>query len=869
MASLSEPRGVELRDDRSGARRMAAVLLLFTVSGATGLILEVAWSRMLITLLGGTTWGLMAVLVAYMGGLGIGSYLWGRGVARASSPLQVFGRLELAIGAYSLLVPWLFRAIGALFLALARMAGGSNQGGPWLPLLAAVLALAPPTILMGGTLPMLARVASRWVNPGRATGLLYATNTAGAVLGCFTAGFFLIPALGVIETNWLAAGLDAAVGALAWRLGRRSSVAPTEETAEPSKPRASAPSGWVALAVATASGYCGLSYEVVWTRAILATLTESTTFAFTLMLSVFLAGHAFGSWLAVSRGRRRGPQCEPRDWPRLGLAQAVAGLLALLSLPLLVAGQGLMDLVLVGPRSTFWGLMVPFHLGVCLFVVAPTATLLGASLPLAARLYVGRGRPVGEDAGRLFALNTIGGVFGATLTTVALIPRLGTQHAMASLALAQAALGIVVLVGGGGRPGLARRINAAVVLAILLASALVLDREYPLTTIYARKEPGALLATAEGPDANVTVHRRQAGDMVININGVNVAGTNRVLRTTQKLQAHLPLLLHPAPRSVLQIGFGAGGTCHSVARHREVTTIDVVELTPAVITLARDWFRDVNRGVLDDPRVRVRIADARSEMAASERSYDLIMSDSIHPRYRGNAMLYTRDYFALASRRLRPGGLFSTWLPLYGISTDDLRGILRSLHAVFPHVQVWYPNANPNENTIVIASMEPVTVKWPEFADRLAEPAISADLAEVGIGTPAQLLDYFVLGERTLGPMVRGAYLNTDDHPTLEFSAPRTLYRSLAWAANLRCLRAAREPIDPYLVGAGPSVRGILSRWFEATTDKLEAQSDEIEGRPDEALDAYDRCVRRNPDDLDARRRRDGYEQLLTPRPRR
>ena len=398
---------------------------------------------------------------------------------------------------------------------------------------------------------------------------------------------------------------------------------------------------------------------------------------------------------------------------------------------------------------TFWGARILFHLTISLAVFAPSAFFLGSSFAFSARLYVGPGGQAGKSIGRLYGFNTLCAVVGAIVTTAWFIPNLGAQLSIVALAVFQAASGAAVMLFCEVRPTTWRgRANAAAALALLVAWSCGLNYLAPLSGIYAKQEPGRLLALVEGPGATITVHQRSAVDRVISINGVNVAGTNPVLRATQKLQAHLPVCLHRSPRSVLQIGFGSGGTCYSVSLHDEIQSIDVVELNPDVLKVAAKWFADINHGVLGDPRVRVRIADAKSYVAATTQTYDLILSDSTHPRFRGNAALYAQDYFAHCAERLRPGGLISTWLPLYGMSTDDIRGILKSFQSVFPHVQVWYANSEPHENTIVIASKQPIAIDPGAVARRLAVPAITDDLAEVGIISTSQLLDYFMLGDR-------------------------------------------------------------------------------------------------------------------------
>jgi len=837
------------------------IIILFAASGASGLMLEVVWSRMLGWLLGATTWSVMTVLVAFMGGLGLGGILWGRQAGRSARPLRLFGLMEISVGLYSLSVPILFDWLGHFFVAATRVMGESPAASLALRVVMAVLALAPPTLLMGGTLPVLTRfVAAGRPLPGRTAGWLYAANTAGAVAGCFVTGCLLIFWLGVVETNLVAAFVDLGVGAIALAWDRQSAVAVGPDAGLLAAGPAAAASGIDALLIATVSGFCGLAYEVLWTRGLLAAVTDDTTYAFTLMLTAFLAGHALGAAIGSRTGSDPGSR---RDWGRLGTAQILAALTALLSLPLLVVIHEPINRVSFTEGMTFWGARIPFHLTISLVVFAPSAAFLGASFALAARLYVGHGRPVGASTGRLYGLNTMGAILGAIATTAWLIPTVGTQRAIVSLAVLQAGLGAVaILFRAGGLAGWQGRTYATAAWGLFVALACGLNGLLPLTDIYARQEPGKLLTLVEGSGAAVTVHERTSTDRVISINGVNVAGTNPVLRRTQKLQAHLPVCLHRSPRSVLQIGFGSGGTCYSVSLHQEVESIEVVELNPDVLKVAAAWFSDVNQRVLDDPRVRVRIVDAKSHVAVTDQTYDLILSDSTHPRFRGNAALYARDYIANCARRLRPGGLLSTWLPLYGMSTDDIRGILKSFQSVFPHVQVWYENSEPHENTIVIASLEPIAIDPGFLARRLAAPAVAADLADVGIMSTTQLLDYFMLGDRAVADFSRTGRLNSDDHPRLEFLAPLTLRRKQSLMENFTALRLAREPIDPYLVDADAGERAKLARWYAGTTWKLAGQSYELEGRVALTLKAYAECVRLNPDDLIARNRLDRLRQV-------
>ena len=870
------------------------VIALFCVSGASGLMLEIVWSRMLSRLLGGTTWGVLAVLISFMGGLGIGAEFWGRRAERVKRPLALYGALEVAIGIYALAAPLLFNAIGAGYIALQRAYGRPFGFDQPIRLLIACLAIAPPTFLMGGTLPILTRYCAN--RRGGSAGILaglYAWNTFGAVVGCFAAGFILILTLGVVETNMLAAAIDVLIGAIAIRLGivpsnnnvyfNQSLISNTSintqkfEHHEVDRNRLG---GLPVVSIASVSGFCGLAYEVLWTRGVLATITDGTTYAFTAMLTAFLAGHAIGGRLA--RGalfgtNRRVQVADASLWFKLGLAQTFVGLGALASIPLLVLASRLIFAHggFQSARASFWNWEAPFYFSVCFIAMFLPAVFLGASFSLAARLFTGRGGAVAANAGRLYLGNTWGAIAGALVATWILIPNLGVQKAVVALAIAQAAIGGVVALFSKGYLGLPARIYSVLLIGLGVAGGFAFNTWLALNEVYAGWEPGRLLFIREGPGATVTVHeRRGSSERVININGVNVAGTSRVFRTIQKLQGHLPLVLHPDPREVLHIGFGSGGTCRSVSLRPEIERIDVAEISPEVVQTSSEWFKPIHQNVLADPRVHLRIVDAREEAAVSSRTYDLILSDSVLPRFRGNASLYTSDYFRLCSKKLKPGGIFSTWFALHGLSVDDFRCVIRSLMSVFPHVQIWYPNIEPNENIVILASRSPIVIDFSRFHRELSRPAILADWNDVELGSVISLADFFLMGDRGAKAFAGSGPINTDDHPLLEFSAPKTTSRIGSWSANFAALLDHREPIESYATRMNRADRNAIRVRQAATDHKLRGESLELQARAavildrspsaravyrrdlDQALGEYDTAIGIDSGDVDLERNR-------------
>ncbi|MDX2037519.1 MAG: fused MFS/spermidine synthase [Isosphaeraceae bacterium] len=845
----------------------SVLLLLFLLSGASGLMLEVVWSRMLATVLGATTWGLLTILATYMGGLGLGAILFGSRVERSNRPLRIYAILEASIGLYASAMPLLLGGVSWVYVRAAAWDDSSGLALAWVTRIAtAVAVLIVPTTLLGGTYPALVRaVALAGGGVGRRAATLYAANTAGAVVGCFTAGFLIIPALGVLGTNRLAAGIDLAVAAAAWMLHRPATPIEGEPQARstPNPATRSVLSGPVVLVIAGFTGYCGLAFEVLWTRGLLVALVDNTTYAFSMMLSAFLLGHALGSgWF----GGRRATARDHDPGARLAWVLAAAGIAALASFPILIATSEVVSRVAYGPDVTFWGRRIPIQFALCTAVIGPTAALLGGAFALAIRSISAETTDAAGRAGRIYAANTLGAILGAVITQVFAIPYFGTQTSLAVLALGLILAGAAVSFATHGW----KAISGVAAMLVVGAAAFVGERQLSLIDLYVTKErlrtadaPAKLLGVIESPGAVVTIHERAPGDRVINLNGTNVAGTNPVLRTIQTLQGELPVLLHPKPEAILQIGFGSGGTYATLDAMREASTsIEVLELTPEVIVASERWLSEINSQTLTRSSDRVTINDARSHMASTSRTYDLVLSDSIHPRFRGNAALYSRDYFELCAGRLRPGGIFSTWLPLYGISTDDLRGILATLQSVFPHVQVWYPNAEPNENTILLGSLTPIVLDFDRIALRMATGATSPRAENRLRLDPVRLLDFFVLDSTGVRRFAAGGVVSTDDRPHLEFRAPLTLRRQESWLKNLEGLAAARESVVPLVEHLPESRRAELERWVAGTRFKLEGQIAELRGDFSAAVDAYDRCLAINPDDRETRKRRDGLARL-------
>lgn len=759
---------------------MVALLLLFLLSGLSSLVYQVVWLKHLTLLFGATTPSVTAILVAFMGGLSLGSWAAGRLVGKVRNPVAWYGVLELGIGASALAVPALFEAGSRVFVAAYGASGGEGPLMDAVRFLLAGLLFLVPTTLMGATLPLLAQYAEREASVvGRGTALFYGINTLGAFAGVLLSTFWAIPALGFAATAHLAALLNGVAGVGGLLLGRPLPPAAAPRPPDPAPPR-------TLLLLFAAMGFTSLGFEVFWSR-LLAIHIGSNVYAYGLMLSSILAGIGLGSLLYRAL---LGSTPRPRFW--LGV---VEGLLAL-AIAAQALGMGrfpdlLARLGALPWPSPQWQVFGSLFLGVSALLLIP-CLLMGVSFPLCVRLAAPSAEGAGQAAGRVYAFNTLGAIGGAAVAGLAAAPLLGTLRGFLVFGLVNAALAVILLPGRW-------RLAGAGTAALLVGLLAMMDPLAPFTGAGLYREPGTrILNSYEDATGVVMVVERPEG-LSLEINGVNVAGTSPDNFLIQKLQGHLPLAFRPAARRVLHIGLGSGSTAHAVSLH-PVEEIRVAEISPGIAIQARENFAAINHGVLDDPRVTVTIADGRNFILASPLKFDLILSDSIHPKYRGNGFLYTLDYFNLVRRRLEPGGVCSMWLPLYSLTPKNFREILRAFAEAFPEVTVWWFPRPANAFTVVMGSDAPFTLEAIKAA--VADPRVAAELAPHGLDGWDALGAACILGTEGVRALTASVRPHTDDRPTVEYESNRIFAKASTWGLNLRDLYDRWE--DPAVLLSAP-----------------------------------------------------------------
>jgi len=796
---------------QNGWRSSIPAFALFFVSGLTGLVYQVVWLREFTLIFGATAYASSAILSTFMGGLALGSYWSGRRADRWQvAPLRTYGKLELGIAVYALLIPVLLARLTPL-LGLAWRLGADRHFAVLglLKFIAIAILILPATTLMGATLPVLSRVVTRsGRSAGAGVGALYAVNTFGAVAGTVACAFVALPAIGMRRTLIANVALNLLVGGVAWVLGGRKDETPPpiaetsdESPTSPTPPR-------MLVYVFAASGFAAMVLEVAWTRG-LALVLGSSVYAYASMLVAFLFGLAMGAGSAAHfLARRR--TADPRAV--LAMVLAIAGVLSLLAAYAIQALPRVFAEIYLRfhPSPDGWWLA---EVGLSLIVMFPATYALGWVFPLVLESVGGRRQTIAASVGRIYAANTLGTIVGAAAGGFVLIPTLGVGATVVAVAVVQLLLGAVLLPGAtAGTPGRRRTLAAACVAAaglcvlfrpewdVLLMNSgvyLYVDDFEPnqgwKEFIAGENGNREVVYARDGLTTTVVVVRqRSSQSLYLTVNGKTDASSSGDL-DTQILLGQIPLLVHPAPRDVLVIGLASGITLGTVATH-PVEHIRVAEIEHAMIGAAR-LFGPYNHDVLDDPRVTVSVNDARNELVLNPASYDVIISEPSNPWMTVASNLFTEEFFAIGKTRLRPGGVFGQWIQNYCLTPADLKSILAGFHRAFPHVLVF--GFREDSDLLVLGSDQPLTLDLDAIERRMENIWIHAEFVRIGVRDAVEIAAMLQTGGDAFSELVRGAEENTDDNGLIEFAAPKALFIDTQ-DDNITMLREAlKDPMSP------------------------------------------------------------------------
>lgn len=792
-----------------------AVGVCFLATGLAGLIYEIAWNRWLTLLMGNTSYALGSLLTVFMGGLALGAWIGGRWAPAGRLALAAYGSVEFALGVYCWFLPELVQRAGPLFGSLYR----ANQGELIRLSLAqfglAAALLLPPTTLMGATLPILTRfLVTSCGTLSRTVGALYAVNSGGAAAGAIVAGMLLLPARGLQASNRIAVTLNVGVGLsallLSWFTGRREHGGPASDPtpARPSDPGTRPVfSRGVLLFGFALSGFAAMVYQVAWTRA-LTGIIGSYTYSFSLIAGTFILGLTLGSLALGWTG--------DRTWGAHVLALQPVGIA--LSAVYTIAALGRLPVSTVTRMTEVHSLaqLTWSHFTAISSIFLLPTFLMGGMLPIVSRHLARSEEDAGRSVGSAYGANALGTIAGSFCGGFLLIPWVGMRASILVAAVISALVGMSFL-QQVWRGRLAARAAVVALAGLVTATALVAaprwDRSVMASGPYynfeafgadpAGGEAGVvqqikqhrLVSYEEDVSGLVTVIESPDGLRTLLVGGKPEAGSRD---ETQTWLGQLPLLLRPDAREVLVIGLGSGATAAGVARHEGVRRIDAVEISQGVVHAARDHFGEFTRRVLDDPRLHLILGDGRAHLEHSDSSYDVIVSQPANPWVAGAAALFTRESFAAARGRLRPGGLHCIWFQGFHVSLDDFRVLAGTWADVWEHPSIWM--SRTGSDYLFVGSDAPLAVDFERLEESLAQPAVKEHLAELFIATPADVMSYLLTADQGVRELARGAVLCTDDNSRIEFDIPKSLWRTTGDEVFAR-LHKVRVPPWNYVTG--------------------------------------------------------------------
>ncbi len=791
-----------------------AALLLFA-SGACSLTYETVWLRDLRLIFGASTMASAAVVACFVGGLGAGALVFGRRADRAKSPLAMYATLEAGISLSAALSPLLMILVRTAYVAIGGSRVLGPTGGTVARLILASLVFTVPTLLMGGTLPAVARAVESDSDEGRRNvALLYGVNTLGAVAGCLASTFVFFEVFGTHLTLWMACLVNALVAMVARSVARAlpevDVAAKGASSAAGRDPERPAP--WLILVAAGVSGFVFCLMELVWYR-MLGPLLGGSVFTFGLILAVALGGIGVGGLVYGLRPQRAAATLQGFAWTCVleaafvAVPYALGDRLAVLAALLQPVGD-----LSFGLRVAGWGT-------IALVVVLPASLVCGVQFPLLIGLLGQGGRDVGRDVGRVYATNTIGPIAGSIAGGFGLIATLTAPGCWRVAAASLLAVGIVVIVMNARRHPL-RSVGPALAAAL---GALLLSSEGPTAAwrhspigvgrvdASALRTPNAVTAwehdrrraiewQVDGRESAVGLDK--ADGLAFIVNGKN-DGAARGDAGTSIMAGMLGALLHPHPTRALVIGLGTGETAGWLAAVPSITDVDVDELEPAMLEVARRTT-PLNHDVLGNGKVHIELGDARELLLTSRERYSVVMSEPSNPYRAGIASLFTQSYYEAIRDRLQDDGLFLQWVQGYDVDARTVRTVYATLVSVFPEVETWELT---NSDLLLVASKAPIEHDLARMTSRLREEPFSSASASAWRATDLEsFLGHFVATSGLARRVAEEGHweVNTDDLNLVEFGFAHAVGAGVARFSIEDVRRAARargEDRIPFAAG--------------------------------------------------------------------
>lgn len=775
------------------------------LAGAATLAVELVWMRILSLTFGSASIAAGLVVAALMSGMAVGS-AWA-----ARRPDLSLGAALLVLAAASALSSFAIRALGSFGFASVGLVS---------------LFMVAASIPMGMAVPLL--VARSKGDDPRLPGWLYAANTLGSAIAVLATGFVLLPSLGNQKSLWAASAVLAVLGGVLYKGNRGAAAAPVA-------PAAPLPgSGKRILFVYGVSAFAAMASEIGWMRALVLSV-GSSTYANTIVLGVYIAGLGLGSAMAA---RWQGARA-------FGILQLLIAFVCVGALYLLGALPGLFGRVFQD-RVASLGSFSAAALAAASVALLPPTLLIGSCFPVAVRWLSAHASP-GRASGLLLAVATAASTAGALVASFLAIPLTGVQGTLLASIFLHAVVGSLALSYFGEKRRLWPPFAALALLALLYWRA-----PWDVRTVQSgpyiygeertgKEDPRKVLFARDDRVASIAVFEHPDGNRVLRIDGKTDASLSQVDLVTQLLTAHIPLAAHEKPERLALVGLGSGMTLASCLTY-DPKEVHLMEISPAVVTASR-LFDGETGGPLDDPRVRLHVADARRVFRSVEGKFDVIMNEPSNLWIAGMAGLFTKEFYELCDAHLAEGGLMGQWLHAYGVTEQTFQDAFMTFQKVFPYVTVW--EMWVSGDYLFVGSKKPYVIDADRLEARLALPKVADDLRRIGVTNAAGLLGDLVATEAPFTKAWEGARIQTDDGLHLEFLAPLGFYgrKRMPPLSYL-------PPVDP----ATLTVKGRRVEWAESREHLRRGIRAVLEEKPmAERMELFRNALRSYPEDRQAR----------------
>jgi len=738
------------------------IFLIYLLSGLCGLIYQMVWVRKFTLIFGATLPAMSAVIAIFLLGLAAGSWIFGKISTSTRNPVRLYGIFECIIGMYALIFPLLLSAVEQIYGLLYPSLSTQFTAVQAVRLALAFVVLIVPTMLMGGTLPLLVRhFVQESRQAGEGTGLLYGLNSLGAALGCILSGYILFQMIGINTTNTVTAIVNTIAGISALlisrKTGRMQSDAVTQEAEGRAQSSRWSAKVWLAVGCFAFSGVVSMSYEMVWLRYLLFYFRD-TAYLYSGIIAIFITGIALGSF--ICRGFLSRVE---RPLALFGLLQLGIGIFTILAIFLPIPWQQ----VFFDAAEVHRGYLL---LMLAMLIIVPTI-LMGATFPTITKIITTDVQTVGHKVGKAYAFNTTGSIIGTLLAGFFFLPFLGLQVTLYILFGINMILAAVLI---AAEKGWKCWILGPVAAGLLIPFGLQYGLQGHLPDLLVKKisHNEKILEIEEGISGTTWATSSPFGKKLLE----NRVVISRTEPGSFPIQGYIPLVLTPRiPRSVLGLCFGGGVSSHAGTLFSEVERFDFVDISRENIKIALNNFEH-NKGLKTDPRVRFIVDDAYNFLKYSSNSYDLILMDPNPPTLSfRSAVLYTKEFYGLARARLSEDGCFSQVLPLTHMSEIEMISVMRTFSAVFEHTILWWNGVDP----VMIGSRRQFHIDPREISARLERPLVRKYVADNSAGARYHIIGYFLSGfllnDDSFRRAAAGGILLTTDLTQLEFSTGRQI----------------------------------------------------------------------------------------------